>query len=90
MTKKTMAALALALLFTTATQASELSYFEKIELRIACGPDLEAACADIEAGDGLLARCITDNMEKLSQPCRDAITRIRADFLTATDAAMDF
>jgi hypothetical protein len=90
MTIRTIAALAMALLFTTATQANELNLFQKMELRSACGPDIEAACGSVQTGEGRLAQCIRDNAEKLSQPCRDTISRIKADFLVGTDAAMDF
>jgi hypothetical protein len=90
MTFRTTAALIVALCFASATEANELSFFEKMELRNACGPDIEAACGATEPGDGRLAQCIRDNAEKLSQPCRDTISRIKADFLAGTDAAMDF
>lgn len=90
MTIRTIAALTLAIFFTASTQASEFNLFDKMQLRNACGPDIEAACGATEPGEGRLAQCIRDNAEKLSQPCRDTISRIKADFLAGTDAAMDF
>lgn len=86
MTSRSIVALTLAL----AAQASELTFFQKMELNKACGPDIKALCAGVAQGEGRVALCVQDNAEKLSQPCRDAIGRLRADFFAGTDAAMDF
>ncbi len=90
MTTRRIAALILALAFTTAAAASELNLFQKLELNKACGPDVRALCGSVAPGEGRVAVCVRDNAEKLSQACRDAIGRLGADFLARTDAAMDF
>jgi hypothetical protein len=90
MTVRPFLALALALLFTTATQASELNFFQKLEVMNACGPDIEAACGNVESGNGRVAQCVRNNAHKLSQVCLDTLARVRADFLEGTDAAMDY
>ena len=90
MTRTSVAALILALAFSSATAASELTFFQKMELNKACGPDIRALCAGVAQGEGRVALCVRDNVERLSQPCRDTIGRLRADFLAGTDAAMDF
>ena len=90
MTIRTVAGLTLALLLASATQAKELSLFDKMELRSACGPDIKAACANVETGNGQLMQCIRDNADALSQQCRDTISRIKAEILQGTGAAMDY
>ncbi len=52
MTIRTIAALTLAICFAASTQASELNLFDKMQLRNACGPDIEAACGATEPGEG--------------------------------------
>ena len=69
---------------------AELGFFQKLELREACAKDLEPLCGKVEAGGGRLAQCIHDNADKLTQPCRDTIERLRGSLLAASDEAMDF
>ena len=73
-----------------AATAQDLSFFEKLELKQACEKDVETLCGTVERGEGRMLQCIRDNTEKLSQPCRSAIGKIRGDLLAATDEPMDF
>jgi len=84
-----IAAAAFALLSAGAATAQELNLFQKLELNTACRVDVEAACAGLEPGEGRLMQCIRDNPEKLSQPCKDTIIRIRADLLGEAGAAAE-
>lgn len=70
--------------------AQDLSLFEKLELKQACEKDIETLCGAVERGEGRMLQCIRDNTEKLSQPCRDTIGRIKGDLLAAANGPMDF
>ena len=86
-----MKAIALALVLAAASAsgalAQQLSLWDKMELRNACGPDIKAVCGAVEPGEGRMAQCIRDNVEALSQPCREVMARLRADL---AGAPMDF
>jgi hypothetical protein len=42
-----------------------------------CQEDAKKLCADVEPGQGRLARCLVDHMSFLSQSCQDAINKVR-------------
>lgn len=73
-----------------AATAQELGFFEKLELSQACSKDIQTLCGSVERGEGRLLQCVRDNAEKLSQPCHEAITKLRGDLIAATDAPMDY
>lgn len=74
-----------------AAAAEELSFFDKMELRQACEKDIQTFCGAVERGEGRMLQCIRQSAEKLSQPCHDAIAKLRGDLLaTAADEAMDY
>jgi len=68
----------------------ELSFFEKVQLNQVCRKDIDTFCGSVERGEGRLLQCIRDNAEKLSQPCHEAITKLRSDLVAATDEPMDY
>lgn len=74
----------------SAAIAEDLGFFEKLELKQACEKDVETLCGAVERGEGRMLQCIRENTEKLSQPCRDTIVRIRSDLLSASTAPMDY
>ncbi len=41
--------------------------------REACAADVQKLCANIQPGGGRIAKCMRDNVDKLSQPCRASI-----------------
>ena len=74
-----------------AATAEELSFFDKMALRQACEKDFDSLCGSVERGEGRMLQCIRENAEKLSQPCHDAIAKLRGDLLaTAADEPMDY
>jgi hypothetical protein len=38
-----------------------------------CADDLEAYCLDVEPGEGRLLQCIDDNLDKVSERCKQAL-----------------
>jgi hypothetical protein len=42
-------------------------------LLLACKEDIEALCHAVPVGEGRWRRCLADNVERLSAPCRDLI-----------------
>jgi len=70
--------------------AQELGFFEKMELKQACEKDVETLCGSVERGEGRMLQCIRDSADKLSQPCRDAVAKLRGELLAAADAPMDY
>jgi hypothetical protein len=87
-----IAALCIVLAALPATaMAQDLSLFEKMELKQACGKDIETLCGAVERGDGRMLQCIRQSAEKLSQPCHDAIAKLRGNLLAAAaDEPMDY
>lgn len=73
-----------------AAVAEELSFLQKLELRQACEKDVETLCGSVERGEGRMMQCIRNSADKLSQPCLDALDKLRGDLLVATDQPMDF
>ena len=71
------------------TTAQELGFFEKMELKQACEKDIETLCGSVELGEGRMLQCIREGADKLSQPCHDAITKLRGDLLAEADEPMD-
>lgn len=74
----------------TGTIAQELSFLEKMELKQACEKDIKTLCGAVERGDGRMLQCIREGADKLSQPCHDAVAKLRGDLLAASDEAMDY
>lgn len=70
--------------------ADELNLREKLELRKACQQDIKTLCGATERGDGHMLQCIGAEKDKLSQPCRDAITKLRGNLLAAPGQPMDY
>lgn len=73
-----------------AAHAQELSFFDKMELKQACEKDVEALCGSVERGEGRLLHCVRENADKLSQPCHDAVAKLRGELLAAADEPMDY
>ncbi len=73
-----------------AAVAEELSFLQKLELKQACEKDVETLCGSVERGEGRMMQCIKDSADKLSQPCLDAVSKLRGDLLAAADQPMDF
>ena len=42
-----------------------------------CQADAKKLCADVQPGQGRLARCLVDNISFVSQSCQDAINKVR-------------
>src|SRR5262245_22276500 len=42
-------------------------------LLLACKEDIEALCRVVSVGEGRWRRCLTQNVERLSPPCRDLL-----------------
>lgn len=74
----------------TAAVAEELSFLDKLELKQACEKDVETLCGSVERGEGRMMQCIKDSADQLSQPCRDAVGRLRSDLLAVADQPMDY
>ncbi len=43
------------------------------DARTACRADYKAYCAGTRPGDGRIRKCMTDNFDKLSEPCKKVI-----------------
>jgi len=41
-----------------------------------CASDLESLCSDVEQGDGRLVQCLSDNADKVSASCDQALTDV--------------
>jgi hypothetical protein len=48
------------------------------KLREACKADVQQYCANVEKGGGRIMKCLSDNEDKLSQPCKDTVATMRA------------
>lgn len=42
----------------------------------ACRTDLKTYCDGVQRGEGRIAACLRENAEKLSSPCRTALTDV--------------
>lgn len=73
-----------------AAVADELSFLEKLDLKQACERDIETLCGSVERGEGRMLQCIRASTDELSQPCLDAIGRIRSDLLAETGEPMNY
>jgi Golgi apparatus protein 1 len=49
------------------------------DVAIACEADIESLCGSVEAGEGRVLSCLDANKAKVSQPCKDAVTKAIAD-----------
>ena len=41
-----------------------------------CASDLQSLCSDVEQGDGRLVQCLSDNADKVSATCNQAMTDV--------------
>jgi hypothetical protein len=73
-----------------AATAQELSFFAKMELKQACEKDIETLCGSVERGEGRLLQCVRESADMLSQPCHDAVAKLRGELLAAADEPMDY
>jgi hypothetical protein len=47
-------------------------------VRQACEPDVQKFCESVQPGGGRIKACMAQHKHELSQPCRDALKRARA------------
>lgn len=55
----------------------------------ACQEDREKLCAGIEPGEGRIARCMHDNLERVSPACKEQMTAMKAHMAEAREACQD-
>ena len=60
-----------ALAITSATGAEP----SKGAAQQACKADVERFCASVQRGDGRIRKCLSENKEQLSTPCKEAMQR---------------
>ncbi|CDZ62073.1 cysteine rich repeat-containing protein [Neorhizobium galegae] len=72
-------ALILAALAGTASAQAQVSpemRQQAFKVARACRTDLKTYCDGVERGDGRIAACLRDNAQKLSSPCRSALSDV--------------
>lgn len=57
-------------------QASPEMRQQAIKVARACRDDLKTYCDGVERGEGRIAACLRDNAQKLSSPCRTALSDV--------------
>jgi len=60
------------------TQSPQPSRAEMRAVAQACKADVQTLCAGIQRGDGRLGQCLKDNAEKVSAPCKQALSEVLA------------
>ncbi|WP_439594889.1 cysteine rich repeat-containing protein [Falsiroseomonas sp.] len=68
--------LAALLAAATALPAAAQQGPQQRALMQACGADYRAHCANTPRGEGRILACLRQNSAQLSQPCRDALSRL--------------
>jgi hypothetical protein len=68
----TSASIALLLSATITTTA----FAQQREIMQACGADVKAHCANVERGDGRIAKCLKENESKLSAACKEKLQAV--------------
>jgi len=68
----TCAMLGIGALAITSATAAEPS---KGAAQQACKADVERFCASVQRGDGRIRKCLSENKEQLSTPCKEAMQR---------------
>jgi len=56
-----------------ATMSFALAQDMRGQARQACGEDYKRLCAGTSPGDGRIRKCLTDNFDKLSEACKQAM-----------------
>ena len=64
--------------------AQEMSKAELRALFLACRPDYQQFCSGMKPGDGAIVACLRQHQSELSQGCRDAAEKAKAEKSAAT------